>query len=75
MTKDPIRLYCKVVEKGNKNQHIVPSNNGWSVKKGLSNKVTKKFSTKKEAIEHGKEIARNQKTELILKYSSLNIHN
>ena len=66
MANKQIRSYCKAVQKGNKNQHIVPSSNGWAVKKGLSNKASQIFSTKREAVERGREIAKNQKAELII---------
>ncbi|MGP3778799.1 DUF2188 domain-containing protein [Halanaerobium saccharolyticum] len=50
-----------------KNQHIVPtSNNEWGVKGENNKKLTAKFKTQKEAINHGKEICKNQKSELLV---------
>lgn len=50
-----------------KGQHIVKNpNGGWAVKKGGSSKATKVFETQKEAVEQGKQIAKNQKTELYI---------
>lgn len=48
-------------------QHIVKSpGGGWAVKKGGSSKATKVYSTQKEAIEHGREVARSQKAEFYI---------
>lgn len=48
-------------------QHIVKSpSGGWAVKKGGSTKATKIFETQEKAIQHGKQIAKNQKTELYI---------
>lgn len=45
-------------------QHVVKSpKGGWAVKKGGSSKATKVYKTQKEAIDHGREIAKNQKAE------------
>ncbi|MCL2331981.1 MAG: DUF2188 domain-containing protein [Actinomycetia bacterium] len=48
------------------NQWVVKHDGGWAVKAEGSERVTKKFSTQKEAIAYGREIARNQKSELII---------
>jgi uncharacterized protein YdaT len=46
-------------------QHIVKdTKGGWAVKKGGSTKATQHFDTQREAIERGREIAKNQKAEL-----------
>lgn len=45
-------------------QHVVKSSGGgWAVKKGGSSKATKVYSTQKEAVARGREIAKNQKAE------------
>lgn len=44
-------------------QHVVKSSDGWAVKKGGSTRATKVFSTQKEAVVHGRNIAKNQKAE------------
>ena len=48
-------------------QHIMRSSNGgWAVKKEGATKASKVYDTKDEAIKHGTEIAKNQKTELYI---------
>lgn len=47
-----------------KTQHVVKSTDGgWAVKKGGATRATKVFNTQKEAIKHGREIAKSQKAE------------
>ena len=50
----------------NRNQHIVPAKGGWAVKRAGSPKATRVFGTQREAIEKGREIARNQGSELLI---------
>ena len=48
-------------------QHIVKnSSGGWAVKKGGSSRATKVYSTQKEAIDHGRIIAKSQKAEFYI---------
>ena len=49
-----------------RNQHVVPTKDGWAVKPAGSPKATKVFDTQREAIERGREIARNQRSELLI---------
>ncbi len=57
-----------------KNQHVVPYSDGkWAVKKAWSDKVTKTFSTQKEAIDFGKDIAKNNKSELFIHWKTWRI--
>lgn len=49
-----------------RSQHVVPSKDGWAVKRAGSPKATKVFDTQREAIERGREIARNQGSELLI---------
>jgi hypothetical protein len=49
-----------------KNQHIVPKGDGWAVKGAGNTKVTKTFDTQKQAVEFGKQIAKNQDSELVI---------
>jgi len=49
-----------------KNQHIVPSPNGWGVRKENSTRLTKEFDRKQDAKDYGKEIAKNNHSELIV---------
>ena len=50
----------------NRNQHVVPAKDGWAVRRAGSPKATKMFGTQREAIERGREIARNQGSELLI---------
>jgi hypothetical protein len=47
-----------------KNQYIVPTDNGWGVRGENQQRITAEFQTQREAIERGREIARNHKSEL-----------
>ena len=42
------------------NQHVVPNNGQWQVKRENANRATKTFNTQKEAIEYGRNIAIRQ---------------
>lgn len=47
--------------------HIVPaSSGGWNVKCGGSLRASGHYETKREAIDAGRVISRNQKTELVI---------
>jgi len=48
----------------NKNQYVVRNQNGWAVRGEGNSKVTKRFDTQREAIDYGRDIARNQGSEL-----------
>lgn len=50
----------------NRNQHVVPTKDGWAVRRAGSPKATKVFGTQQEAIERAREIARNQQSELLI---------
>ncbi len=49
-----------------KNQHVVRNNKKWNVKGAGNSKATKSFETQKEAIEFAKQIAKNQKSEVVI---------
>ncbi|PTU50704.1 hypothetical protein DBB42_18735 [Pseudomonas plecoglossicida] len=49
-----------------KNQHVVPHDGGWAVRGEGNSKVTKEFETQREAIDYGRQIARNQESELLI---------
>ncbi|WP_337264057.1 MULTISPECIES: DUF2188 domain-containing protein [unclassified Serratia (in: enterobacteria)] len=52
---------------GGKSQHVVRSaEGGWVVKKGGSQRATKHFDTQQEAIDWGREVAKNQEAELYI---------
>jgi uncharacterized protein YdaT len=49
-----------------RNQHVVPLGNGWAVKKEGSNRFTVITDNQRDAIRVAREIAKNQKSELIV---------
>lgn len=49
-----------------KNQWVVRHGDKWAVKGGGNERATKVTDTQKEAIDAAKEIAKNQKSELII---------
>jgi uncharacterized protein YdaT len=49
-----------------KNQHVVPHQGGWAVRKEGGRKVTAKTRTQQEAIEVARQIARNQGSEVVI---------
>lgn len=49
-----------------KNQHITKKDNNWRVIGEGNKKSTKNFDIQKEAIEFGRKIAINQKSELVI---------
>lgn len=48
------------------NQHVVPDSNGWNVIGENNTKATKHTDTQKEAIKVAKDIAKNQKAEVVI---------
>ena len=48
------------------NQHVVPHGDKWAVKGEGNSKVTRITSTQKEAIEIAREIAKNNKSEVVI---------
>lgn len=51
--------------KGPKSHHVVPNQNGgWDVKRGGGERASARFDAKAHAIDRGREISRNQGTEL-----------
>lgn len=49
-----------------KNQYVVPTKDGWGVKGQGNSKLTVKTDTKADALKIGKEIAKNQQSELTI---------
>lgn len=49
-----------------KNQHVVPHQDGWAVKGAGNQRATSVHATQQEAIDSGRNIARNQKSELVI---------
>jgi hypothetical protein len=47
--------------------HVVPAKNGgWNVKKGGAEKASKHFDDKKGAVAYGREVSKNQGSELYI---------
>lgn len=52
------------MSKGPKSHHVLPNpGGGWDVKRGGASRASTHHDTKREAIERGREISRNQNTE------------
>ncbi len=52
---------------GTKQTHVVPNQSGgWDVKQKNAQRASGHFDTKKEAINRGREISRNQDSELFI---------
>ncbi|MBL7885071.1 MAG: DUF2188 domain-containing protein [Bacteroidia bacterium] len=49
-----------------KNQYVVPTKGGWGVRGEGSSKLTVKTDNKADALKIGKEIAKNQQSELTI---------
>jgi hypothetical protein len=49
-----------------KTQHVVPRDGKWAVRKAGSDRVTRVFETQREAVAAGRDIARNQGSELVI---------
>jgi hypothetical protein len=49
-----------------KNQHVVPHDGEWAVLGEGNQKITRQFETQREAIEHARQIAINQQSELFI---------
>ena len=49
-----------------RNQHVVPHEDGWAVRGAGSRRASSVHQTQHDAIEAGRQIARNQKTELFV---------
>ena len=49
-----------------KNQHVTPKGDLWQVIGAGNLKATKLFDTQKDAIDYGREIAKNQHSELVI---------
>lgn len=47
-----------------KNQYVVKNGDGWGVRGESNERLTKSFDTQRKAIDYGRDIARNQGSEL-----------
>jgi hypothetical protein len=61
-----IKAYSQAVERGMKSQHVVPSENGWAVKRGGANKATKIFKVQRDAEQYANKIAQNHKSSVFI---------
>ena len=50
----------------NKNQHVVPHSDGWAVKGAGNTRATSVHGTQRDAIEAARDIARNQRSEMLI---------
>lgn len=55
-----------MIRLAHKNQHVVPHDGAWAVRGAGNERVTSTHNTQAEAIERGREIARNQESELFI---------
>jgi hypothetical protein len=60
-----IRAYKDAVERG-KNQHVLPRDSGWIVKRAGSERASKIFNTQTKATEYAKSVAQNQETSVFI---------
>lgn len=52
-------------KKGPETHHVVPAaDGGWNVKRGGGERASGHFDTKAEAVDYGRQVSRNQETEL-----------
>jgi len=58
-----------------KNQFVVPTQGGWGVRGQGNSKLTVKTDTKAEALKLGRQIAKNQQSELTILKSDGKIQN
>jgi hypothetical protein len=47
--------------------HVVPSSSGWSVKKSGAARASRTFDTKDKTVRYGRELSKNEKTELYIR--------
>lgn len=56
-----------MMSKGRDSHHVVPNQvGGWDVKRGGGSRSSGHFDTKREAVDRGREISRNQQTEFVV---------
>ena len=49
-----------------RNQHVMPHGDKWAVRAEGSSRVTGTFATQRQAIDRARQIARNQRSELLV---------
>ena len=65
-----VLAYKEAVEKGKKDQHVLPMDDGWIVKSLLSEEKSKSFTTQKEAAKYAESVAKNMGTAVFIHNSS-----
>ena len=48
------------------NQHVIPNNSNWQVKRAGAERATKNFNRQQDAINFARNIAINQQSELVI---------
>lgn len=52
---------------GRKTTHVVPNQTGgWSVKAGGASRAAKRFDTKKDAVDYGRQMSKSRSSEFII---------
>jgi uncharacterized protein YdaT len=57
-----------------RNQHVVPHKDGWAIRAADASRATATFERKSEAVDRAREIAQNQRTELVIHGRDGQIH-
>ena len=50
----------------NKSHHVVPSKDGWSVRKGGAERASRSFDRKEDAVHYAREVSKHQHSELYI---------
>jgi len=59
-----------------KTHHVVPNpDGGWDIKKGGGNRSSGHFEKKSDAVDRGRELSRNQESELVIHRKDGSIQN
>lgn len=61
-----LKSYSNAIKQGQKIQQVIPHQNGWAVKKISSDKASEVFANKDLAIIRACEIAKNQRTDVLV---------
>lgn len=64
-----VNIAAQLVTKNNimgKNQHVVKTDDGWGIRGENNSRISKNFDTQHKAIKKAREIAINQKSELLI---------
>lgn len=49
-----------------RNQHVVPHEDGWAIRAAGASRATATYGRKSDAVDRAREIAQNQRTELVI---------